>query len=962
MFTLNFKSINKDKVDLAGGKGASLGEMNQAGIPVPPGFVVISTAFDKFLAETDLGVEANSILDSVDKQKMHTVERASEKIQELILSVNIPDDIAQEIEQEFKKLNAQFVAVRSSATAEDGKENAWAGQLNSYLNTTEKNLLKNIQKCWASLFTPRAIFYRFEKDLHKQKISVAVVVQKMVESEKSGIAFSVHPVTQDYNQLIIEAGFGLGEAIVSGSITPDSYVVEKDSGKILDINVNTQTRGLFKKEKGGNEWRELGEKGNEQVLLEKEILELSDLIIKIENHYGFPCDIEWAQENGKFYIVQSRPITTLQSNKKSKETVDFLTNSIFIKKIVYPFIPVICFESSMRSYKNNPLQARLGIKKLPKVIEILNNKFEGWDDNNIQKITKLEDIDFVIKESRLNIKKHTQSVNKLLEKNYSKVEVEVFVQSLKELDAICTEVYQRYIYFIHEFFDTDDEDMIKILPEIRIELSDFVSKIYLVCDKMIEALANRFEDVPWKTFTYATFEEIIDLLRDNLSVNSFKNINGRSIVFVYDGGKLLTIKNAVQIEKISKILIGQGSDVKEGKIIKGTAVFKGKASGSVLRLSESNYERADKILDKKKDYILVTPMTRPEIVPFLKKAKAIITNEGGVTCHAAIVARELKIPCIVGTKNATQILRDGDFVEVDADKGVVKILSRTGEDKEGGAINKRVYKKIFNRYLPIYAAEYNYIGKADAIKKITGDSASFPSLYINIQGKGNNIYYDEVLYEESSQKAFEYFSCHPEEMQKISDNYRKVCEDNFDFIKNSKIEDIKKLFDLNANYISPIITLLILIGREEFDKEGSEISKIAREIRYWNDKIIYEVGMKIFELVNDKFSWLQESDNADYITIKEILSDTPPSFEEIDKRRKSWVLLGGKKLYTGNKIEEFLLKNNIILREEEKIKDVKNIRELKIPCIIGTKIATQVLKDGDLVEMDADKGVVRIMK
>ena len=186
-----------------------------------------------------------------------------------------------------------------------------------------------------------------KKELHKTKISVAVVIQKMVESEVSGIAFSVHPVTEDYNQLIIEAGLGLGEAIVSGQITPDSYVVEKTPRRIIDKNVSEQERGLYRApnspfskgstgviaeegfsnppsgvpatsfKKGGirerNIWQEIPkEKGAAQKLSDSQILELSELILKIEKHYGFPCDIEWAFESGKFYIVQSRPITTLK--------------------------------------------------------------------------------------------------------------------------------------------------------------------------------------------------------------------------------------------------------------------------------------------------------------------------------------------------------------------------------------------------------------------------------------------------------------------------------------------------------------------------------------------------------------------------------------------------------------------------------------------------------------------------
>lgn len=209
----NFNNLSKDDTGIAGGKGASLGEMTQAGIPVPPGFVVLSNAFEKFLEETDLNVEIDAALESVNHKEIHTVEDASEKIKALILEAKMPKDIANEIKKFFKELDAKYVAVRSSATAEDSSTAAWAGQLDSFLNTTENNLLEKVQRCWASLFTPRAIFYRFEKDLHKQKISVAVVVQKMVESEVSGIAFSVHPVTQDRNQLIIEAGFGLGKPL-----------------------------------------------------------------------------------------------------------------------------------------------------------------------------------------------------------------------------------------------------------------------------------------------------------------------------------------------------------------------------------------------------------------------------------------------------------------------------------------------------------------------------------------------------------------------------------------------------------------------------------------------------------------------------------------------------------------------------------------------------------------------------
>jgi pyruvate,water dikinase len=315
--TIPFTQLSKGDTDKAGGKGASLGEMTQAGIPVPPGYVVSAQTFEHFIKETNLIQEIDAILDTVDHNTVHTVEDASAKIQTLILHAEMPEDIKKEIESSFPELNTEFVAVRSSATAEDGLDHAWAGQLDSYLNVKADNVVEHVQKCWASLFTPRAIFYRFEKELNTTHISVAVVIQKMVNSDISGIAFSVHPVTENRNQLIIEAGFGLGEAIVSGQITPDSYVVEKKERNILDVNINTQNKALYRKEGGGNVWKEFSEtEGSRQVLTEKQILELSGLIMKIEDHYKLPQDIEWAMEGGEFYIVQSRPITTLSNNNK----------------------------------------------------------------------------------------------------------------------------------------------------------------------------------------------------------------------------------------------------------------------------------------------------------------------------------------------------------------------------------------------------------------------------------------------------------------------------------------------------------------------------------------------------------------------------------------------------------------------------------------------------------------------
>ena len=309
--TKNLNNLSKTDTDIAGSKGASLGEMIKAKIPVPGGFVVLATAFEEFLSETDLNTEIESLLHEVNKQDVNSVDQASNKIRDLILNADFPKDIAKEITKEFFKLKTKYVAVRSSATAEDSSVASWAGELESYLNTTKTNLLENIKKCWASLFTPRAIFYRFEKKLHKTKVSVAVVIQKMIQSEISGICFTVHPVTKDHDQMVIEAGYGLGEAIVGGMITPDTYVVQKAEKRILDKNISKQEKMIVKKIDDNIDKQVPMLKQEKQKLSDKEILKLSQICEKIEKHYKIPQDIEWAFAKDKFLIVQSRPITTL---------------------------------------------------------------------------------------------------------------------------------------------------------------------------------------------------------------------------------------------------------------------------------------------------------------------------------------------------------------------------------------------------------------------------------------------------------------------------------------------------------------------------------------------------------------------------------------------------------------------------------------------------------------------------
>jgi len=311
IYLKKFNELGKNDVGMAGGKGASLGEMTQVGIPVPPGFVILANAFKKLISDNQIAEKIDKILKKIDPAKTETVNRGSAEIRVLFNKTQISQDIADEIIKAFDNLGAEFVAVRSSATAEDSSSTSWAGELETYLNVSKDRIIETVKKCWSSLFTPRAIFYRIEKKMHTEDVSVAVVVQKMLDPDISGITFTVHPVTKDKNSMVVEAGWGLGEAIVGGRIIPDTYVVDKEKMSVIKKFLNAQKKMI---KRINNETKEIAvpeDKKEKPKLTDQDILRLAQLCKKIEKHYGKPQDIEWAVENNQFYILQARPITTL---------------------------------------------------------------------------------------------------------------------------------------------------------------------------------------------------------------------------------------------------------------------------------------------------------------------------------------------------------------------------------------------------------------------------------------------------------------------------------------------------------------------------------------------------------------------------------------------------------------------------------------------------------------------------
>ncbi|MFC1723820.1 PEP/pyruvate-binding domain-containing protein, partial [Nanoarchaeota archaeon] len=800
MYSKPFNVISKHDADIAGGKGASLGEMTQAGIPVPPGFVILASTFDHFIQQAGIKSEIDSLLKKVNLKDVNSINNISEEIQYLIKNAETSKDIEEDIIKNFKILNAEFVAVRSSATAEDSADAAWAGQLDTFLNTTETDLLKNVKNCWASLFTPRAIFYRFEKEIQGD-ISVAVVIQKMIQSEISGVAFSVHPVTQDYNQALIEAGVSLGEAIVSGQITPDSYTVKKQELEIEEITVNQQLKKLVYQD-GKNTWLDLDDEGKEQFLTRDQILELAQLIITIEHHYHFPCDIEWAYENKKFFITQSRPITTLTAKEEldipHKAKRIFAKNQIDIQSprgsIFNLSMPYRAYMTANVLYGDNFLDGIWvyfkelnfsqitvldNFTKLTKKyleMEMKSPIFDAFLDEQQQIADELTK-DFPILMQDLTTDRYQKFINKISEWWYyallgedkgQAIEEElrkVLVKKVKPIDVdktlstlatpdvmsifsqervdfynLCIKslnegtpnldnYLSKYFFIESSFVDLTVIDKDSVMEKIKkattdhdlewfrtknAELKDNLKKViekqnnifkkyqFSEEEKSLISFFQKFShwldirkenmmklfyysssivhylcekhDRPYEYFSSYTHDEVADFLRDDKELSE-KEVqqrrNGCCLVYSKEGLEFVYDKDAKKILEDA-----YASQVSGG--LKGTVanMIDNTVEGFVKIIRDAKNEPF------KEGEILVAAMTRIEFVPLMKKAKAIITDEGGVACHASIVSRELGIPCIIGTKNATRILKDGDKVKLDLITGKITKLDEKDEWEE----------------------------------------------------------------------------------------------------------------------------------------------------------------------------------------------------------------------------------------------------------------------------------------
>lgn len=676
-YALRLDEIDYSKVALCGGKGASLGELVRSGIPVPSGFVVTRLAFDAFMAAADPEGRVTEWLAELAAGRT-TAGETSKAIVEYLADKPMPLDVAAAIESGVDDLAASKVSVRSSATCEDGTASAWAGQLDTFLDVAPNDVATHVKACWLSIYHPRALAYGVAHGYGHNQFGVAVVVQQMISSEVSGIGFSVHPVTQEPDLRLIEACFGLGEAIVSGAIVPDQFVVRRGAAEIVEATRGDQRRGLFlEADRPEPEWRELGQRGAEAKLTDAQVLEYARLLDQIEAHYGFPVDTEWAWQEERFHVLQSRPITTLAKEYR-EAIVD--TSEPWCRGMRRP---LSLLEASIIAHwadsRHSGGDFGFHADRFLAIEDAagLTNMFFGARafEASAEHIRTLERTDrarlVTLLECGLEIYRrgHEQ-----IEQGESFASFDEAAERLVEIGRYTTS-FPAMTLMALEAGHIADPRVCELAEQLRSHslYPPFVGKLL---DPMVETWAAELGfSAPSRAPQLVTWRELHLGSVDLGTLDSRHARVQEGYRFVY---QVLADEERVDFVSETGYLImrevgqRQLTPPDDPDCISGMGAWPGVHRGRarvVLSSEPEGYELED-------GDVLVSIQSNPNLMPLLRHAGAIVTDDGGVACHAGIICRELKIPTLIGTGRATSVIRDGDLVEVDTIAQVVRILER----------------------------------------------------------------------------------------------------------------------------------------------------------------------------------------------------------------------------------------------------------------------------------------------
>lgn len=587
-----------------GGKANSLLKLVSNGINIPKFFILSSHAYQSFLEFNQISLAKNyqNIKESIDK-------------------AIFPEDLKEEIYNLWDEYHFIKASIRSSASNEDGHEKSFAGQYETFLNIEKDNLLKSIKNCWKSLYGDHVLAYN--NDLNT--VSMNIIIEEMIDADYSGVAFSIDPTSNSKNYSVIEVVKGLGEQLVSGSVTPSSLKIRRQTGRCDFCSGNIK-------------------------LDDKTIFELEKMVLKIEKIYDLPIDIEWCILKNSIYILQARPITAFNDP-------------------IIPYKKVISREKSIIEAEIYYRGEYEGIKSLTNNLYYFNPLFiydskKGITNVYYNEIDLEEDPNNIYFYMQDNFNNTKQLYNKALESCK-------YLNTMVDNDKKNKFNYEQFIDHMLVIYPFTSLGNLagyfeNISSELRALLIDFRNNYDYILYKANEYLLFQAKErLPKEYQSHLKFLFIEEIFKSQLP--SMDIIKSRRNGYIYFNNKLELVEDIDKWLKKRNITI---QTTQKGNGVKGSTAYAGVIKGKVCQVfKKEDFEKFEK------GDILVTTMTTPKFTSILKIAGAIVTDEGGLTCHASIIARELKVPCIIGCKNATEFLKDGMIVEVNANEGIVNIIS-----------------------------------------------------------------------------------------------------------------------------------------------------------------------------------------------------------------------------------------------------------------------------------------------
>lgn len=668
MITLFLNELSDRHTSECGGKAENLARMWRSGFPVPAAYVVMPEALELTLANSEAGAKIERILQRCDCSDFKAMGYASKDILKIIIDAKVPDVIEDAIADAFERLGSPLVAVRSSATFEDQATTSAAGQLDSFMNVAKQDVLLTVKHCWSSLFSKRVLWH--QRDPLQPKRRCAVIVQRMIPAEVAGVAFSAHP---DFsNQILIEAGLGLGESVVSGAITPDRFVLDATTRSVIDRKISYQSKALI-----GSKWFSLSKSvPQNNKLTDSDLARLGRLVKELEINYGHPVDVEWAKDSSDFSLVQCRPIIVPPPPAATIDasTFDFLWRAKFSYFFCSIYLESGYLDGEFISFHNDRQHALFVSKAYRKMLgdqamPFYTNRFCDYE----KRITT-------------HYSRYSSAFGDLLHPRLEGLSDMMVACKLESLVRLVILLWKDY--FITECHSTDTIEAIvrtssgrKWEKNVeRMARLKFMQRKYLNYTMYAPSIFDSYLNEVKKRFNFdgnvgdRSWRDLVIGLRSGAfppAIHSGQStMQGKFSAWSTLSGTLaeLYYQQLMSIDRTSTVLSGHTGNL-------------GWYIGCVTVIGHADRDNLDVLIENMETgAVLVSDTTGPELLLACKKAGAVITDEGGIISHAALIARELGLPAVIGTLHATQVLRNGDWVEVDANNGRVRILKRASSE------------------------------------------------------------------------------------------------------------------------------------------------------------------------------------------------------------------------------------------------------------------------------------------